>query len=261
MYPPWKRQRKSGIQKKLTPGSLKASTSQTSAKQLSKYRVETTRRKPFTDQENMFIIAERNRGTTWEKIASMMLDRTPSQVKKYYHAHLKPKRKYNKQQVKEKGTSGKTTAKMTTAQTSAAARPQAGAGVAAGPGPVTGAAQQQQLLHHPPVMVAVPPADLENKLYNKIVSVPKKMDKSGNRPQLYFVLNFNEIEDKCHLVPLMEDGTFISGKKRYKLVPEGEGEELEGVDAKTCTVVKSVATNKVQDADQEAWLILDAQYD
>jgi hypothetical protein len=257
VYPPWKRQRKSGShtnKKLLAAGSLKSSASASSGKQANKYRVETTsKKKPFTDQENMFIVAERNRGTTWEKIASMMLDRTASQVKKHFHANLKPKRKYNKQKVKESHSTISKNKQTTQPQATTAAvqRSQAPVGTSTG----------QLLPNQPPVMVQVTQAELENKMYNKILSVPKKMDKSGKRPQLYFVLNFNELEDKCHLVPLMEDGKFVSGKKKYKLVPEGEGEELEGVQATTCTVVKSVATNKVQDADQEAWAILDDMYD
>ena len=100
--------------------------------------------------------------------------------------------------------------------------------------------------------------------YNKIVIIPTKLD-AKKRPQLFFVLHFNPLAQRCHLVPLMEDGTFRregprSGRTKWKLVPEGQGEELESVPAVDCTIVKSEATNKVSDADKEAWQVFDHRY-
>ena len=51
-----------------------------------------------------------------------------------------------------------------------------------------------------------------------------------------------------------------SGRTKWKLVPEGQGEELESVPAVDCTIVKSEATNKVSDADKEAWQVFDHRY-
>jgi hypothetical protein len=45
-----------------------------------------------------------------------------------------------------------------------------------------------------------------------------------------------------------------AGKPCWKLVPEGEGSELD-VSAERCRVLKTVTVNKTSDADKEAWCV------
>jgi len=94
-------------------------------------------------------------------------------------------------------------------------------------------------------------------LFNKVVSVA---DRPG---QLFFVLTYLPDLQWTHLAPLMEAGVFgpekgqeAAGKKRWKLVPEGEAEEID-TSALQCTVVKTRAMKRTTDADKEEWLIVE----
>ena len=228
VYPPWKRQRKSlKAEKKFRHGgkitSLTASHVKMQASKLPKT--------PFTPEEDKVIVAERRRGTTWELISRLLPGRTAAIVKKHYHQNLKP--------------------------------PRQTPGVPQQPSALTGGPQKQQAAEGG-ALVPLTREEQEKKLYNKIVIIPTKLD-AKKRPQLFFVLHFNPLAQRCHLVPLMEDGTFRregprSGRTKWKLVPEGQGEELESVPAVDCTIVKSEAANKVSDADKEAWQVFDHRY-
>lgn len=254
IYPPWRRQRKSSTQKKYaSPPKFAASDSniQVLPSRASTQRVVTKTFRPYTAKENEIIIREKEKnGTTWNDLALLLPGRTSWQIKKHYHAKLKNR------------PNGPGLRNKDAAATSAI--PNSGDKTTSKPNKTAETTTQVV----PPKTIDLVPVtkeDLEHKLYNKIVTVPSRLDASKKRRQLYFVLNYNEVEGKCHLVPLMENGVFTSdddkkGKKRWKLVPEGEGEELVNIPANTCTIIKSVATNKVQDADQEAWQILDVQY-
>ena len=70
-------------------------------------------------------------------------------------------------------------------------------------------------------------AGMRPNLVNKVVRVP-------SRPEFdyYYVLHFIKDMDWCHVVPMREFGTFQgstvrAGRPRYKLVPEGEGREID----------------------------------
>ena len=226
VYPPWKRQRKSAKdERKFRSQSSKLSVQASHVKP----QVVKVPKRPFSPDEDKIIIAERRRGTTWDLISRMLSGRTAAKVKKHYHQNLK-----HRAIDRAKGLAGRSS-------------------------------KIHHLDPHTGGVIPLTSEDREKKLYNKIVIVPGKMDKK-QRPQLFFVLNYNELVAKCHLVPLMEYGVFRSdspreGKTKWKLVPEGQGEELEGVPASDCTIVRSEATNKVSDADREAWQIFDPRYE
>jgi len=246
VYPPWKRQRKSTRQEKKfrNQGSkLSVSAHSVKAKHLPAHS-----KAPFTEDENRFIVTERAKGTTWEMLGRLLKGRNHWQVKKHYHQNLK-----------NRPAAGKA-GRPTSVQSNKSAQLAEPAGASSLRNTQSGALPRGLSQ----VVIPLTKEDRENKLYNKIVSIPNKFD-DKQRPQLYFVLNFNEVESKCHLVPLMEGGTFkrsdrLDGKTKWKLVPEGEAEELENVAAKDCTIIKSQATNKVSDADKEAWQIFDPLY-
>jgi hypothetical protein len=94
-------------------------------------------------------------------------------------------------------------------------------------------------------------------LFNKVVSV------KGRAEELFFVLTYLPDLQWCHLAPLMQGGVYgadkgpdVAGKPKWKLVPEGEAEELD-ISALLCTVVKTKAMKRTTDADKEEWLVMD----
>jgi len=96
----------------------------------------------------------------------------------------------------------------------------------------------------------------QEPLFNKVVTVA---DRPG---QFFFVLTYLPDLQWTHLGQLMESGVYgpekgkeAAGKIRWKLVPEGEAEEID-TSAQQCTVVKSKTMKRVSDADKEEWLIL-----
>ena len=211
------------------------------------YRPKTVKRGNFSEAENKTILREKQKGTTWEGIARLLGDRMKDQVKKHYHNILKHRLPESNPAVSNIRNSAKNN-KVEANQVSTVALP-------------PGTTSSQQAIPQATHLVPVTPEDLETKLYNKVVYLPNKLD-AKQRPHLYFVLEFNELESKCHLVPLMEDGPdkMKPEKMKWKLIPEGEAEELTDVPASNCTIIKSTARNKVQDADKEAWIIEDPRY-
>ncbi|QDZ17566.1 hypothetical protein HOP50_01g00750 [Chloropicon primus] len=233
VYPPWKRQRKSAKdEKKFKSQAGKLSVS---AKHVKGSDVVKAPKKPFTLEEEKIILEERRKGRTWDLIARMLSGRTAAKVKKHYNLLVK-----NRVEPPKVVPVVARASKQVTPQV---IPPPAAYGAAAA------------------TVVPLTKEEQETKLYNKIVVVPDKFDQK-KRPQLFFVLNFNEVVLKCHLIPLREVGVFKGdGKTKWMLVPEGQGEELEDVPAGKCTIISSEAVNKVPDADKEAWHILDRRYE
>ena len=91
-------------------------------------------------------------------------------------------------------------------------------------------------------------------------------DGATGKTKYWFVLHYIPDMHWCHLAPLRQDGVFPAtlkngnpsahaGRPRWKLVPEGEGKELD-VSAERCKIIKSATVHKTQDADKEAWDVL-----
>ena len=112
----------------------------------------------------------------------------------------------------------------------------------------------------PATPAPVRPVD-RNNLYNQLVTVRGQVDEDGN-PLIYYVLVWHSEAGKCDLVRAKQYGYFTgrssrSGQPRYKLVPEGEGGELNNVASEDIRVVYSEAVYKLSDADKEAWNLLE----
>lgn len=100
-----------------------------------------------------------------------------------------------------------------------------------------------------------------NNLFNQIVTVSGQIDEAG-KPSLFYVLVWHVQEGTCDLVRVKQDGCFSVrssrlGKPRYKLVPEGQGEEMTRIPVSSIRVVHSEAVYKLSDADKEAWNLLE----
>ena len=111
-----------------------------------------------------------------------------------------------------------------------------------------------------PVTVKISRQEMKSGLYNKVVYIQDRFDAQG-RPKLYFVLVYNQETKRADLVEMVQDGHFgprsaRKGRPRWKLTPEGQGEELQGFDTSRCVAVPSEAVNKLSDADKESWEIL-----
>ena len=111
-----------------------------------------------------------------------------------------------------------------------------------------------------PATVKISRQEMKSGLYNKVVFVHDRFDERG-RPKLYFVLLYNQETKLVTLVEMVQDGHFgprsaRKGRPRWKLTPEGLGEELQDFPASQCVAVPSEAVNKLSDADKESWEIL-----
>ena len=90
-------------------------------------------------------------------------------------------------------------------------------------------------------------------LFNKVVK-----RKTPGEYEYWYVLTYLPDLQWCHLGPLVQDGVFDSkykgsaGRPVWKLVPEGEGKEVD-VSAEDCQIIKSKAVKKTVDADLEEW--------
>jgi len=112
----------------------------------------------------------------------------------------------------------------------------------------------------PATPASVRPINRSN-LFNQLVTVRGQVDGDG-RPVLFYVLVWHVEAEKCDLVRVKQDGFFTgrssrSGQPRYKLVPEGEGGEMNNVSTEDIRVVYSEAVYKLSDADKEAWNLLE----
>ena len=93
--------------------------------------------------------------------------------------------------------------------------------------------------------VQVTKDSIAKSMYNKVVRVINNKHKFD----YYYVLHYILDMDWCHLVPMHAKTTFggesfRAGRPRYKLVPEGEGRELD-VPAARCRQVGRVASQRV----------------
>ena len=105
------------------------------------------------------------------------------------------------------------------------------------------------------------------EMFNKVVTVEGHEADSA----YYFVLHYVPDLHWCHLAPMREAGVFPklkksgephphAGKKRWRLVPEGESKELD-VSAERCIIVRSKTVVNCSDADKELWVIHDTRSD
>ena len=112
VYPPWKRQRKTaGGAKALSRLQLAQLSSQyvspmmppdtrksTKPKATGKKERRESNKGPFTQEENAIILLEKEKGSSWEKIANSLICRTAWIVKKHYNNNLLPQTQQPKPQ-------------------------------------------------------------------------------------------------------------------------------------------------------------------
>ncbi len=261
VYPPWKRQRKTaGGAKALSRLQLAQLSSQyvspmmppdtrkpTKPKATGKKERRESNKGPFTQEENAIILLEKEKGSSWEKIANSLICRTAWIVKKHYNNNLLPQTQQPKpQQPVPAAPEG--AALPPVPKKRGPGRPRKSEGNAPPPASTPSDVPTQSIDPSAASTAIV----LKHGLYNKIVKVE-------NKTAFYYVLQYTEETDMCNsLVPLMEDGVFShqprKGRKRFRLVPEGsEAEELADVPGKLCTVVPSEAVVDTTDADKEEW--------
>lgn len=94
------------------------------------------------------------------------------------------------------------------------------------------------------------PLDSKFDLIDKVVRI------SGAEHPFYFVLTYIPDLRWCRVAPMWEQGAFDDGAVRWKLMPEGQGLELD-VSAGRCRAVRAVARVAADDADKEEWAIFD----
>lgn len=94
-------------------------------------------------------------------------------------------------------------------------------------------------------------------MFNRVVAI------EDAPAEYYFVLHYVPDLQWCHLAPMRQEGLFpattkqglqhpAAGRPCWKLVPEGEGQELD-VSAERCRVVRAATIKKCADADKEHW--------
>ncbi len=107
---------------------------------------------------------------------------------------------------------------------------------------------------------------MPKNLFNKVIRLNDEGQReAGTEFQYYYVLTYIPDLFWVHLAPMRQKGVFgtrwpkVKGQKKWVLVGEGEGKELD-ISATVCEVVKSRCMKKCNDADKEEWVINDPDY-